>query len=313
VIRHVVGLREEPVPSPEPPRPSPGRTLDVAECYAWCESFARAHHENFPIASRFLPERLRPHVWTLYAFVRTADDFADEPQYAGRRVEALDDWEDQLIRCFHGEAQHPIFVALRETINRHELPIAPLQDLLGAFRHDLVVRRYPTWNDLMSYVSLAAQPIGRLLLYVFGVRDPERHRYAEDLSTALALTAFWQDVARDAARDRIYLPLEELKYFGVSEADLKARKQSKGLEHLFRYVCARTRGHYERARPLVDLVGDDLGVEIALFWFGGSRALDKIEGHAGNLFGPRARLSTADKAWVLAQALRRRGMGLLTR
>jgi squalene synthase HpnC len=311
VIRHVVGERDPAVVSPPPP--APGRPLDVADCYRYCEAFARAHHENFPIASRFLPERLRDPVCALYAFIRTADDFADEPAYAGRRAEELDRWEDMLVRCFHGEADHPIFVALRDTVQRRDLPIAPLSDLLTAFRHDLRVRRYPTWNDLHAYIALAARPIGRLLLYVFDVRDAERHRYAEELSTALALTAFWQDLARDLARDRIYVPQEELRFFGVTEDDLRGRKQTPGVERLHRYLCARTRAHFERARPLVDLVGDDLGVEIALFWYGGSRALDKIEGRAHDVFGPRARLSTADKAWVLAKALRRRGAGLLSR
>ena len=313
MIRQVVGLREAKTrPIPEPVA-APGKRLDPADCFRYCEAFTRAHHENFPVASRFLPERLRQHVCALYAFVRMADDFADEPQYAGRRAEELDRWEDLLIRCFHGEAEHPVFVALSDTVHRFDLPIAPLSDLISAFRMDLKVKRYPTWNDLNGYIALAAQPIGRLLLYVYGVRDANAHRYADDLSTALALTAFWQDLQRDLARDRLYLPIEDLRHFGVSEEDLRSRKQGQALEQLVRYECARTRAIYQRARPIVDLVGDDLGVEIALCWYGGSRALEKIEARAGEVFGGRAHLNAADKAWVVAKALHRRGVGLLRR
>lgn len=315
MIRHVVGLREPGQRPDVPPHPvaPKGSAIAVEDAFRWCEAFARAHHENFPVASKFLPERLRKHVTALYAFVRIADDFADEPEYAGRRAEELDRWEDLLIRCWHGEAEHPVFVALGETASRFEIPLAPLTDLLSAFRMDLKRRRFATWNDLMAYVAVSAQPIGRLLLYVFGVRDAERHRFADELATALALTAFWQDVARDLARDRVYIPQEDLRFFGVTEDDLKARRQTRALEHLFRAECARTRAIFERARPLVDLVADDLGVEIALFWYGGSRALDKIEAKADDVFGPRPRLNTADKAWVLAKALKQRGAGLLNR
>src|SRR5262249_45763980 len=183
--------------------------------YRYCEAIVRAHHENFPVASRFLPEALRPHVSALYAFTRCADDFADEPQYEGRREAELDRWEAELHRCFHGQADHPIFVALAATPARFDLPIQPLADLIDAFRQDIMVRRYHTFGDLYSYTQRAAQPIGRLLLYVFGVRDADTHKFADDLATALALTAFWQDLDRDVARGRIYVPQEDLRHFGV--------------------------------------------------------------------------------------------------
>jgi squalene synthase HpnC len=252
-------------------------------------------------------------VFALYAFARTADDFADEPQFAGRRAEELDRWEDLLHRCAHGEAEHPVFVALAETIARCELPIGPLQDLLTAFRMDLRTRRYATARELHAYTAMAARPIGRLLLYVFGIRSAEHHRFADELSSALALTAFWQDVALDLARDRIYLPQEDLCHFGVTEADLFARRQTPQLGHLLRYECARTRAAFERARPLVNIVPDRLGVEVALMWFGGARALEKIEAQAGDVFGPRVALGRRDKALVLTRALAARGRGLLGR
>jgi squalene synthase HpnC len=293
-------------------RPSPPTKLDVEECYRYCESLARARHHNIPVASRFLPARLRPHVLAIYAFARGADDFIDLPEFAGRREKELDHWEDLLHRSFHGEpVDHPVFVALGATAHTFDLPITPLLDLIEACRLDLRQRRYPTWTDLHHYVVRAAYPLGHLLLYIFGVRDADRHRYAEDLSTALALTSFWQDVAVDVARDHIYLPDEDLRHFLVAEDDLFARKQTYNLKSLMRYQCARARAYYQRARPLVHAVDDELGVEVALIFYGGLRALDKIETSSGAIFGPRVTLNTADKALVLAKALGRRGAGLL--
>ncbi|MBI4511230.1 MAG: squalene synthase HpnC [Deltaproteobacteria bacterium] len=307
MIRHVVGTqgRSQGPIAVTPPSPGPSGKPDLAACYRYCEDLARAHHENFPIASRFLPARLRKHVCALYAFARTADDFADEPAFAERRALELDRWEDLLLRCFHGVAEHPIFVALGHTAQEFDLPITPLSDILSAFRMDLRVRRHATWNDLTAYTSLAAHPVGRLLLYMFGCRDAKRHRYAEELSTALALTNFWQDIARDLDRDRIYLPQEDLRHFGVAEEDLFARRQSPELTALVRYECARARAIYERARPLLDLMSEDLAVEISLFWHGGIRALSRVEERAHDVFGERATLTLVDKAWILGQAVRR--------
>jgi hydroxysqualene synthase len=293
--------------------PEPPRTLDVADCYRYCEAIARAHHENFPRASFLLPEALRPHVWALYAFVRSADDFADEPEYAGRRGAELDKWEDHLLRAFHGEADHPIFVALAKTVAERDLPITHFSDLLDAFRMDLRIRRYGTWADLNAYVARAAHPIGRLLLGVFGVRDAERLRFGDELAAALALTSFWQDLARDLDRDRIYVPQEDLRHFGLGDAELFARKQTPALAALVRYECARTRAVYERARPLLGLVPGRIALELGLFFHGGLRALARTEANAGDAFAPRQPLSTVDKARALAGAAQTRAAALFGR
>jgi squalene synthase HpnC len=304
VIRRVL----EPAESPKPTLPT---TLDTAACFAYCEAFVRAHHENFPVASLFLPEHLRPHVCALYAFARSADDFADEPQYEGRRGAELDRWEDLLTRCFHGEAEHPVFVALADSVAKFDLPIAPFTDMLQAFRMDLGTRRHATFAELMAYVERAAQPIGRLLLYVFGARDAERLRYGDDLATALALTSFWQDARRDLARGRVYFPQEDLAHFGVSEAQLEAAygggPQSRALTALLRFEVARTRAYYERARPLLALAPRGIATELAMFWHGGWRALAKVEALAPRLAAPRARLTSVDKAVVVLRALLPRG------
>jgi squalene synthase HpnC len=238
----------------------------------------------------------------LYAFARAADDFADEPEYEGRRVEALSAWHEELYRCFHGEATHPVFIALTDTIERRALPHPPFDDLLSAFHTDMEVRRYATFNNLRGYTSRSADPVGRLLLALFGYRDPELVRFADEISTALQLTNFWQDVAADAARDHIYIPGEDLHFFGVTEAEIKALKPTRGLKDLLRYQVARTRAMYERGRPLLARLGNDLKLELALIWLIGTTILDKIEAADFDVFSRRPEITGRDKAKVLAKA-----------
>lgn len=294
----LAAVSRPPVPWLDPP-PGP---WTIERAYAYCEEFARAHNESFPVASRFVPAELRPHVIALYAFARSADDFADEPQYEGRRVEALDRWDEELSRCCHGEASHPVFVALADTIDRRELPIPPLQDMLTAFRMDMDVRRYATFQALRGYTARSADPVGRLLLALFGYRQPELVRYADELSTALQLTNFWQDVAADAARDHIYLPAEDLHFFGVTEADVKALRPTKPLRDLMRFQVARTRALYERGRPLLDQLGSDLRMELTLIWLVGTTILDKIEDADFDVFTQRPAIRRRDKALIMARA-----------
>jgi hydroxysqualene synthase len=281
--------------------PPPG-PWSVARSYEYCEEFARAHTESYPVASRFVPTELRPHLVALYAFARSADDFADEPEYEGRRVEALDRWEEALHRCFHGEADHPVFVALADTIERRDLPVPPLHDMLTAFRMDMEVRRYATFQALRGYTVRSADPVGRLLLALFGYRDPALVRYADELSTALQLTNFWQDVAADAARDHIYIPAEDLHFFGVTEAEVKALKPTKGTRDLVRYQVARTRALYERGRPLLEKVGKDLRMELTLIWLVGNTILDKIEAADFDVFTHRPSIRRRDQAVIMARA-----------
>jgi squalene synthase HpnC len=294
----LASVSRPPVPWLDPP-PGP---WTVQRSYEYCEEFARAHTESFPVASRFVPAEVRPHLVALYAFARSADDFADEPQYEGRRIEALDRWEDELARACHGEATHPVFIALADTIERRDLPIPPLEDLLSAFRADIDVRRYSTFSALRGYTARAADPVGRLLLPLFGYRQPELFRYADEISTALQLTNFWQDVAADAARDHIYLPAEDLHFFGVTEAEVKALKPTRGLKDLMRYQVARTRALYERGRPLLHHLGADLRMELTLIWLIGTTILDKIEDADYDVFTQRPQIRRRDKALIVARA-----------
>ena len=282
-------------------------TLELAACYRYCEALVRARHHNYPVGSWFARSALRKHIFAMFAFARVADDFADEPAYENRRTRELDRWEEQLHEAYRGRATHPVFVALADTVDRYALPITEFTELLSGFRTDLERRRYATFDELRSYTRQAAEPIGRLLLYIGGYRAPELHAYAEDLATALAVTRLVQDVPADWQRGRVYVPAEDLRHFGVTEADIASRRITPGVGGLVRYEVARTRALFERARPLVDVVGSDLAVELALTWHGGMRILDKIEDIGPRLFAERPRLRTIDKAIVLARAVAWRG------
>ena len=299
---HRLGVARSPqLAVPLPP------TLELDACYHYCEALVHARHHNYPVGSMFARSALRKHIFALFAFARVADDFADEPSYEGRRARELDRWEEQLHDAYRGHAEHPVFVALADTVDRFALPITEFTELLSGFRTDLERRRYATFDELRAYTRQAAEPIGRLLMYIGGYRAPDLHAYADDLSTALAVARLIQDVPSDWERGRVYLPAEDLRHFGVTEADIAARRVTPAVGNLVRYEVARTRALFERARPLVDVVGADLAVELALTWHGGMRILDKIAHTGARLFAERPQLATTDKALVLARALAWRG------
>ena len=285
-------------------------TLELEACYRYCEALCRARHHNYPVASMFTRSVLRKHIFALFAFARVADDFADEAAFEGRRARELDRWEEQLHAAYRGHAEHPVFVALADTVDKFQLPITEFTELLSGFRTDLERRRYSTFDELRSYTRQAAEPVGRLLLYIGGYRAPELHAYAEDLSSALAVARLIQDVPADWQRGRVYLPAEDLRHFGVTEADIANRRVTAAVGSLVRYEVARTRALFERARPLVDIVGADLAVELALMWHGGMRILDKIDSMGARLFAERPQLGAPDKAIVLARAVAWRGKTL---
>ncbi|MEZ4359037.1 MAG: squalene/phytoene synthase family protein [Kofleriaceae bacterium] len=282
-------------------------SLELDACYRYCEALCRARHHNFPVASFFARSKLRKHIWAMFAFARVADDFADEPAYEGRRAGELDRWEEQLLDAYRGKVQHPVFVALADTVKQFALPITEFRALLSGFRTDLDVRGFTTWSELRSYTAQAAEPVGHLLLYIGGYRAPSLHAYANDLATGLAFARLLQDVHADWERGRVYLPSEDLVHFGVTEADIAHRADSSNVGALVRYEVARTRALFERARPLVEAVGSDLAVELALMWHGGMRILDKTARVGRHLFARPPRLTSADKALALTRALAWRG------
>jgi squalene synthase HpnC len=286
-------------------------TLELSACYRYCEAVARSRHHNFPVASRFVPSQLRKHIWAVYAFARAADDFADEAQYEGRRAIELDRWEEHLEDCFHGETpQHPVFVALDDTIRRFDLPITPFTSLITGFRSDLENQTFGSFQELLGYTSLAAEPVGQLVLYLSGFRDLTLLRGASELATALALCKFWQDLRDDLQRGRLYMPTEDLTHFGVTREAMAAGQPESGFADLLRYLVLRTQAVFARARPMVESVGDDIAVEMAIAWHGGGRILEKIAALGPDLLRGRPRLHSGDKALVVSRAIAWRGSTL---
>ena len=217
--------------------------LTVDDAFAFCEARVRAHYENFPVGL-FVPRDKRRYVHALYAYARAADDFADEPMYEGMRAEKLDQWEARLHAAYDGQAEDPIFIALAETVRRLAIPKALLLDLLSAFRQDTVKTRYETWDELLDYCRRSADPVGRLVLIVFGYQDPSLPPLSDAICTGLQLANHWQDLALDLRKGRIYAPRELMDRFGVKEWDLNAGRVDAG--------AARDDGRADRphARPV---------------------------------------------------------------
>lgn len=261
-----------PAPDGAPPGP-----WTKESAYRYCERMATSHYENFPVASSFVPASLRPHVWAIYAFARTADDFSDEPRFEGRRREALDRWEQYLEVCYHRDVDHPVFLALRDTVRRHSVPIGPLKALLTAFRMDLTKHRYASFTELRNYCMHSADPVGQLVLYVHGHRQPELHRFSDEICSALQIANFLQDLSVDTPRGRCYIPQEDLVHFGVTWETLQAGRHTTEFKELMRFSVARVRTMFERGRPLIRKVSPGLSLELEATWRGGMKILDLIE------------------------------------
>jgi squalene synthase HpnC len=278
-------------------------TLTADEAFAVCAARVRGHYENFPVGL-VVPRDKRRYVHALYAFARAADDFADEPMYEGVRAEKLDQWEARLHAAYEGKADDPIFIALAETVRALDIPKGLLLDLLSAFRQDVVKQRYETWEELLDYCRRSADPVGRLVLLVFGYRDPELNRLSDRICTALQLANHWQDLAVDLGRGRLYVPRALREAHGVREWDLNAARVSPEFVALMQELLVRTRALFAEGRPLCDRVGPDLRFEMRLTWLGGSSILDGIEAAGYDVFRRRPHHSLAGKARLAWRAWR---------
>lgn len=285
------------------PMPASPAAISREDAFAHCEALTRAHYENFPVGSRLIPGDLRPHVCSIYAFARTADDFADEPGLErDERLRRLDGWGRNLDACL-AEPEGPIFTALAETIRSRQIPIGLLHDLLHAFRMDVVTPRHRTFNHLLCYCRYSAAPIGRLILHLFEYRDAERLAYSDVICTALQLANFWQDIAIDFCRGRIYLPQDDMARFGVTEANLSGGQVTSGFRSLLDCQIARTERLFHRGRALPDTVGGRLRYELRLTWLGGMEVLDKIRRNQYDIFHNRPALTKRDTLSLLLRTL----------
>ncbi len=277
------------------------RPCSLSEAYAYCQRLATSHYENFTVASWLLPRVLRPHVYAVYAYCRGVDDLGDEAE--GDRLALLDDWETELRRCYKGGAGQPQFIALQETVRRFDIPPEPFLRLIEANRTDQRVNRYRTLAELLSYCENSANPVGHLVLYLFGYRDEERQRLSDATCTALQLTNFWQDLRRDLEKGRIYIPLEEMERFGLSENDLLEGRFDERFRDLMAFQVARTRELFRQGLGLIPTVGGRLKLDLRLFSLGGLAVLDAIEEIGYDVLHRRPKLSRARKAWLAVRAL----------
>ena len=283
-----------------------------AAAYAHCERIAREHYENFPVASRLLPADMRPHVAAVYAFARSADDFADEGTLApAERYRLLDGWTARL----HAPAPDPasadtadrVFAAVANTRQQCELDLQLFDDLLSAFRQDVETTRYATWSAVLDYCRRSANPVGRLVLGIAGYRGRDLEQASDALCTALQLANFWQDFGVDYRRGRLYLPAEVSGRLRAQEGDLAAGRWTAPWGEALQEVARRTRYLFDLGRPVGDLVGGRLRFELRLTWLGGRRILERAAVPGRNPLVSRPTLGAADLPGLMWEAARWRG------
>ena len=288
-------------PFHSPPTLDAPTHVSLDEAYAQCARLARSHYENFTVASLFLPADKRRHFYAIYAFCRFVDDLGDE--FHGDRLNALDYWQAETEACYSNAPSHPYMIALQNTIRAFDIPIEPFLRLIEANRMDQSVSRYPTFEDLEYYCRHSANPVGRLVLYVCGYRDGERQRLSDYTCTALQLANFWQDVSRDYAKGRIYIPLEDMETFGYSENELARREVTQNFRGLMKFQVDRARDLFQKGQPLVEMVDDSLKLDIALFSRGGISVLDSIERQNYDTLSRRPIVGKARKMYLLLSTL----------
>ncbi len=277
---------------------------DLEQAFRYCEDLTRSHYENFPVASLFIPRKRRPFVYAIYAFARTADDFADEGSLSPpERLQKLDEWEENLDRCIAGSATHPVFVALGETIRRTGIPRQLLVDLLDAFRMDVTTTRFQTFVDLLNYCRHSANPVGRLVLYIFEDATAQTLFWSDEICTGLQLANFWQDVSVDKQKGRVYIPLEDIQRFGYTLEGLDRNLRNEAFSGLIQFQVSRTREFFARGKPLITACVPELRLELRLTWKGGMAILDKIEASGFDVLSARPSLSFADKFSIFVSAL----------
>jgi squalene synthase HpnC len=280
----------------------PEQAPSQAEAQEYCRRLARSHYENFSVASWFLPGRLRQHFFNVYAYCRISDDLGDEVGDPQASLELLNQWESELNACYAGSPRHPVFVALRDTVKTLDIPKQPFVDLLTAFRQDQTVTRYPVFADLLGYCRYSANPVGRLVLYLCGYRDAERQALSDFTCTALQLANFWQDVGVDYGKGRIYLPLEDLQRFGVTEQNIASSTNSAAFRQTMQFEVERARDWFRQGLPLIQRVDRELAVDLDLFTRGGQEILNAIERQGFAVLGNRPSISKTRKLMLVARA-----------
>ena len=277
---------------------------EVRDAQDWCQRYTREHQENFTVVSWFLPRELRGPMFAVYAFCRYTDNLGDEA--AGDRLALLDEWEAELRAAFDGSPSHPIGVALADLARRKPLEPDPFLRLIEANRLDQTKTRYADFQELLGYCRLSANPVGEMVLALWDITDDERRRLSDATCTALQLANHWQDVRRDWRAGRLYLPLDDLRRFGLSEDDLAAQiaagRADRAFRDMMRFQVDRAEAYFRAGDALVGLVPRELAVDLRLFGDGGRAALQAIERRDYDVLAARPRVSSARRAWLALRA-----------
>ena len=300
----------------------------LPEAQQYCTRLAHSHYENFSVVTWFLPKHLHQHFYNVYAYCRISDDLGDEVGDANRSLALLDQWESELnatylslvepvspnvrrdVEKLHADfplgnrvsPRHPVFIALRETIRQLDIPRHEFSDLLTAFRQDQTTTRYATFQDLLGYCKNSANPVGHLVLHLGGYRDAARQELSDYTCTALQLANFWQDVAVDYGKGRIYLPLEDFTKYRVTEDDIAQRHATQEFRQMMKFEVARARDWFAQGLPLARLVDKQLALDIELFSRGGMEILNAIERQGYDVLTRRPVISKARKLWLVTRA-----------
>lgn len=287
--------------------------LSLAEAQAYCAQFTRSQYENFHVVSWLTPAPLKPAFEAVYSFCRWADNLGDEIQDRQQALRLLQWWRDGLSAMYKGQATHPVYQALAPVVRAYEIPAQPFHDLISAFELDQVVLKYDTIEQLHDYCRLSANPVGHLVLYLGRSFNAEHAALSDATCTALQLANHWQDVARDLAIGRIYLPRADRERFGVSEEDLHAGRFTPGFRSLMLHLVGHARDLFHQGWPLVERVPRTLAIDVDLFTRGGLAILDRIEAIDSNVLAQRPKLTKRDKVGLLGRALLARWAGPLAR
>jgi squalene synthase HpnC len=279
------------------------RQWTLAEAEQYTRWLATHHYENFHVVSFLLPKELHQDFYNVYSYCRWADDLADEMGDPAESLRLLEWWSGELDRMYVGEAQHPVFVALCGTVQKHSIPQKPFADLIRAFIQDQTVARYQNWDEVFAYCEGSANPVGRLVLYLCGYSDAERQALSDATCTALQLANFWQDVTVDQEKDRVYLPLDLLARHNYTVDELFAHKYDDRFRTLMQEAVAKARGLFLQGLPLIGMVNRRLAVDLDLFSRGGMCILDKIAAQNYDVLSRRPSISKVERVRLLAGTL----------
>ncbi|MBI1884612.1 MAG: squalene synthase HpnC [Chlamydiae bacterium] len=276
--------------------------MTVEEAFQYCEALARSHYENFTVVSYLVPRGKRQDLYSVYAFCRWSDDLGDEIGNPQESLRLLNLWLEELNTCLDEKPRHPVFIALRETIRKYDLPLKPFQDLIHAFKMDQEKQHYQDFGELLHYCQHSANPVGRIFLMLFGYRDEERFLLSDATCTALQLTNFWQDIPIDLKKGRIYIPLEDMARFHYCENELATHTFNHSFVRLMKFEIDRSRTLFQKGLGLIPKIRPRVQLDIELFNRGGLSILKAIEQNHYDVFTQRPTLSKFSKGLLAFQS-----------